>query len=440
MAPGSWRGALRDLSLKAVSLGLERGCRFVVVVACARALGEATFGRFVFASTVTNLLAFGTDLGLGLWTTRALAREGADADRIVRVGLALRSVAAVPYGLAVAAIASLAAEGEARTAVVLLGVAALASAYVDHFGAVLRGHERFADEARLNTSRALLTTAAGLVLLGVGRSLAGLCAGLAAASVGSFSYGLSTMVRLHPRALRSAGVTIDRALARTSLEQSLPLWFAGLLSLLYFRVDTLFLHSMAGDAELGAYGAAYKLFEGSMIAPSVVLAVAFPRLARAHGDSRTQRRIERRLVSALLAMGLVVAAACLAYGAPIVRVFGRDFGRAIDSLRVLALGLPLLYLNYGLTHFLVARDRGRVTTWLALMMLGLNVGLDVALIPIYRGPGAAWATVLSEVALTAGCVAALLRSQRLGARSGSLAAVSPKRSQKRPNSGVNSKK
>ena len=39
-------------------------------------------------------------------------------------------------------------------AIALLGVAALVNAFVDHFAAVLRGRDRFADEARLNTTRA----------------------------------------------------------------------------------------------------------------------------------------------------------------------------------------------------------------------------------------------------------------------------------------------
>jgi len=83
------------------------------------------------------------------------------------------------------------------------------------------------------------------------------------------------------------------------------------------------------------------------------------------------------------------------------------FHRAEASLRVLAFGLPLLYLNFGLTHFLVARDMERATTWLALMMLMVSVTLDVALIPRWSGPGAACATVLAEVALSVGCLAAL---------------------------------
>ena len=401
--PGS---ILKNLALKAASLGLERGCRLVVTVVAAPVLGEAAFGRFVFATTVTAVLALAADLGLGIWTTRALARGGADRPSIVRLGLTLRGFAAVPYGVVVAAVAVLAEGAETRVAVALLGVAAACNAFADHVGAILRGTERFADEARQNAARAALIAALGLGALAFGRSLASLCLAMAAASVGGLAYGLYGVLRVYPRAVAA---TIDRTLARVALREATPIWVAGLLSLLYFKVDTLFVRSLSGDAELGAYGAAYKLFEGAMLLPAVVLAVAFPRLVRAHADQvSAARSLERRIALTLLGIGLAVGAVFLLARGPLIEtVFGATFRRSEDSLRVLAFGVPLVYVNFGLTHFLVARGRERVNTALAFMMLVAVVALDLTLIPSGSGPGAALATVLAEVLLGVGCLIAL---------------------------------
>lgn len=404
------RDALGSVSLKALSLGLERICRLVVVIASAPLLGQAAFGRFVFASTVTTLLALGTDLGLGVWTTRALARDPGGGAAVVRVGLALRGLAALPYTLAIAGVAWLGVRGETRGAIALLGVAALVNAFVDHFSAILRGYERFRDEAGLNASRAVLTALFGFAALRVGRSLGGLCAALTLASLGSCIYGIAILFRSGPPE-RAASRGMNRLLARSALRQSLPIWIAGFLSLLYFKVDTLFLRAFAGDAELGAYGAAYKFFEGAMIVPAVLLAVAFPRLSRAHRDPAVQRRIEWQLGVLLFALGFAAGAVCFFGGSALVKLtFGVDFRRAVASLDVLAFGLPLLFLNFGLTHFLLARDMGRATSLLSLAMLALNVVLNLSLVPQRSGPGAAWATVLTEVALTLGCLGALRES------------------------------
>jgi O-antigen/teichoic acid export membrane protein len=409
------RIAVRNLSVKGVSQVAERVCRLLVVVVSAAVLGESAFGRLVFASTVTFLLALGTDLGTGVWTTRELAKGRVRAEDVVRVGLSLRAAASLPYCLVVAAIALFAVRGEDSAAMALLGLAALANAFVDHFGAILRGLERFVDEARLNGLRAVATTTAGLGGLFAHRSLAGLCVGLAGASVAGVAYGGLVVWRLNPPVRgRERGRPLDRALAWVALRQSLPIWLAGLVSLLYFKVDTFFLKFLAGDAELGSYGAAYKFFEGSMILPSVLLSVTFPRLSRAHGRPLAQRELERRLGALLLVLGVLAGVVCSGGARPLVHVaFGIGFERAVLPLRVLALGLPFLYVNFGLTHFLLARDRGQATLILAVMMLGLNVALDAALIPRHLGLGAAWATSVSEVALTLGCLADLRWGGRL---------------------------
>jgi O-antigen/teichoic acid export membrane protein len=152
-----------------------------------------------------------------------------------------------------------------------------------------------------------------------------------------------------------------------------------------------------------------------------LLAATFPPLARAQGAAR--RSWERLVAAALLALGLGCGLACYLLDGRIIAIFGAGFGRAAVSLRVLALGLPLLFLNYGLTHFLIARDLGRKNLAFSAAMLVVNVGLNLVAIPRLGGPGAAWATVLTEAALTGCCLATLLAGSRRspgpgGARTG----------------------
>jgi O-antigen/teichoic acid export membrane protein len=164
-----------------------------------------------------------------------------------------------------------------------------------------------------------------------------------------------------------------------------------------------------------------------MLLPAVVLAAAFPRLAALRDDVPERNRLERRLGAALLGLGVLVGGVFFFARAPLVElVFGATFARAVTSLRTLAVGVPLVYVNFGLTHFLVARDRERVNTWLAFMMLVVTVVLDVALIPRGGGPGAAAATVIAEVALTLGCLF-MLRAPRLLDRSPSSSRATSRR-------------
>jgi len=402
-----------NLLYKAVSLPLEKVCRFVLVAVAARMLGEAPFGTFQFAATATTLLALCTEMGLGVWSTRALARAPERAAIIVGTSLRVRALAAGPYVVLTGAAALAVGPGPLRAAMILLGVAALADAVVDQLSAALRGYDRFGDEARLTAGRAVLVAAAGIAAVVRGRSVGWLAGGVALASLVAAGYGLALVRRRFRLPTALGGEGFDPALARTAVRQGLPIWLAGMLALLYFRGDTLLVRVFAGDAALGAYSAAYKIFEGSMLVPAILLAVAFPPLARAHADRDRQRRWERSLAAVLLTLGLAVGSAChLGAGAIIAVAFGPRFAAGVPSLLVLSWGLPLLYLNYGLNMFLIARDLGRRNLTFAALMLVINVALNLYLIPRRGGIGAAWATVLTEAALTACCLATLAADRR----------------------------
>jgi O-antigen/teichoic acid export membrane protein len=400
------RLAVTNAVIKAVSVPVEKACRLVLMLIAASALGVARFGSYQFAFAATTMLAVCTDLGMSVWTTRALARDRSRAPAILATALRLRLWAAAPYLAIIVAAALLIGPGDAGWTLALLGLAAFVNAVLDYFVAVFRGFERLGDEARLNVARAAFTLAAGLLALRLRATPASLAAALLAGVSATAAYGGALLRRhglhLSPAARPPAG------LARAAFTEALPLWLATLLSLLYFKGDVVILKVFSTDAEIGAYSAAYKVFEGVMIVPAVVLAATFTPLARAKGDAERQRRWEAGVVLVLLVLGALVGAVISLQSARIVGlVYRGGFARAIPSLRVLAAAVPILFLNFGLTHFLIARDLERRNLAFAAIMLVVNVTANLLLVPRRAGPGAAWATLITEVALTVCCLAAL---------------------------------
>jgi O-antigen/teichoic acid export membrane protein len=426
------RTARTNIAWKVVSMPFEKACRFLMVAVAAQALGAAPLGRFRFATTVNLMLALVLDLGLGIWTIRELARHRARAATIARTVLGVRALMGIPYLLSMAAAALLVGPGELRAAFWFLGLGGLASAFLDHAIAVFRGYERFVDEARVNVARAVLVMATGLAGIWVKRSVVGLTGGMLVGTVAAGLYCL-WVVRKRYRLLEVADQgKYDPALARSALQNGFPIWLAGMVSMLYFKGDTILLKMFSGDAVLGVYSAAYQIFEGSAMVPAIVLAATFPALARAHLDRERQRQWERLVSLVLLAVGLAVGGVFYFGRRPLIELaFRGGFADAASSLRILALGVPLLYLNYGLTHFLIARDLGQRNMVFAAMMLVLNVALNLVAIPRLGSAGAAWATVLTEAALTVCCLVALAPQRSYSAERQPLA-VNPSVSQKSP--------
>lgn len=396
---------------KGVSVPVEKGTRLVLMLVAAPALGAAAFGCYQFATTVTGLLMLGTEMGLGVWTLRTLARDRTHAPVVVGTALRMRGLAIVPYALAIVLLTVVVGPGDTRIAIAFLAPIALGNAIVDYAATIFRGYERFQDEAWVNIVRALLTAGAGIGALALRGSVGALGAGVLAGTAIAAAYGLSVLHRRYHLFGAAAGGRFDRGVARSAIAEGIPLWLVTLISLLYFRGDVLLLRIYVSNAELGAYSAAYKIFEGVVIIPGVILAGVFPPLARAHGahgDSERQRRWERLLVTMLLGLGLLAGAGIYFGSARIVALaYGAGYLRSVASLRILASAIPLLFLNMALTTILIARNLERRNLLFAVLMLAVNAGTNLVLIPRLGGPGAAWATGLTEVALTICCLIVL---------------------------------
>jgi O-antigen/teichoic acid export membrane protein len=403
------RKALHNVFVKAASVPVEKACRFLLFAVAARTLGEAGFGRFQFADTAMALSVFATELGLGIWTTRALARTPAAARAIVGTGLWLRCGLLLPYLALVAVEVVLAGPGPLRGPLLALGGAALAGIFVDYCNAVFRGYERLRDEARLNVVRAALLTVTGLSALWWQRSVLALSVGVLVGTFVAAAHGLALLrSRYHLPVLLQRG-TFNRRLARAAVAEALPLWLATLMSLVYFKGDTVLLRWLTNDEAVGSYAAAFKVFEGTMILPSVILAAFFPMLVRAGlSDRREHRRTELELGALLLGLGALVGATLyVAAGAVLRLMFGAGFLDGAHALRVLSVAVPILFFNFGLTHFLIARHLERRNLMFATVMVVLNLGANLVLIPRLGGVGAAWATLITEIALTVCCLLTL---------------------------------
>jgi O-antigen/teichoic acid export membrane protein len=413
------RRAMFNMAVKGASLAAEKGAQFLLVLAAAPILGAVAFGQFSFALSLSSMFAFATDLGLTIWMTRALARDPARGPALLGTGLRLRLWAAGPVVLALGAVALAIREPPLRMAVLALGIAALARAFLDHARAVFRAHERLGDEAMVNTTTAVLGTLGGVGFLfaaGQGREagLPALAVGVMVGSLAGAGFGFSLLGRRYGSARSFWACPADYALGRRMLKEALPFWLAGIFSLVYARADVVLLRSLASDAEVGVYRAAGHLVEVTKQLPIVFLTALFPQLARSFAEARPRlARLERLVALALLAAGLVVGGLLALLAGPIVRfLFGPEFTGAVPALRLLAIAIPLLFVNSGLLHFFVARDRGTLNLLFAGAMVVVNLTANLLLDRRFGATGAAAAMVATEAVLSACCLYALRALRR----------------------------
>jgi O-antigen/teichoic acid export membrane protein len=125
----------------------------------------------------------------------------------------------------------------------------------------------------------------------------------------------------------------------------------------------------------------------------------------------------------LVGVGGTITAIAVYGVAPILltTLYGVRFVEAAPALRILALALPLFFVNYALTHQVIAWDGQRA--YLAITAIALVAGLvaNTMLIPTGGMVGAATATLMTELTVAAGCAVALRRAARSPDLAGSVA-------------------
>jgi O-antigen/teichoic acid export membrane protein len=393
------RGARR----KFLGIAASKLLMFGFTVYVARTLGVSFFGEFNFALAYAGLWAIAMDLGLSVVVMREFAAGMERGTRALSASLTLRW-ATVPVGLVglVAVLPFLNVSRATASLAVLFGAGMVLEAYARLAAGAFRGREDLAGDAlvlvvpkAVFVGLAVAFLALGAPTLAVGWSfLAGYVAVVLWAGI---ALGRRHGVRLRPSA--------DVGAMREALRVALPLALVELFTVVYFRIDTVMLQAIKGEAVVGTYNAAYRLVEAAMTIPAAFLAATFAGFARGWERDREGLRADARRslewMAAIAAPGVAIGMAL----APdvVALVFGDAFAGSARALRVLLPALLFIYPNYVLTQLMIAGGGQNAYARYAGACAAVNVALNALLIPRLAEVGAAAATTATEAVLLAFC-------------------------------------
>ena len=392
------RRPLANAVLLLVTRTLSRVVVLVTVIVAQNALGRGSYGEFQTAIVFSSLSSIVADLGLQIVFTREAARHRDRLGRLLAVTLGARIPLAAASGAVLAA-------GVALLAPSLLSL--VPSLYllllVMSFSTVLRSCFYATQEMRWEV---IAIAGETVILLGVT-----LLAAYNHAPVHVYidaytaSYGFTLLLGAVVVSRRYAPLRIawrpDEA--RALLRSGLPFALAFALSTVYFRVDLVILQALRGFEQAGDYGAANKFLDGLGFVPQAVMSAVYPALSIAATRGADQvRALYLRVYRLLALVGMPASVLCVAL-APAIVADTHTLATAAPSLRVLGATAFFLFVVNSFVFTLGAMDRQLSFAALAGASVVVNVGLNLALIPLFgadQGPVAcAWATVATEALL-----------------------------------------
>jgi O-antigen/teichoic acid export membrane protein len=396
------RNVRANLRIKALSEVVVKLSRFGLLVGAARLLGQDRFGLYAFALAAGNIVGNMGDFGLQLYLSREVARgklePGALLRQTIRAKLLLSGIALLLLG---GGLLLFPRPVEEAGVFFLLGAAGLLLSWIELANYFFRGLQSLRQEALLNTTQTILATGSGLTVLLAGGGVLPLAVSQLLSAAATLA--LAAFLLRGPGAL-PAGSPVPAP--RIALAEAAPIGIAILLSVLYFRIDVFFLERIRGNAEVGAYTAAYKLIEGFLFLPAILLSAVFPAFTAAIGRGAEETaRIYRASLRSTFFVSLGISAGLAVLAPTWLRIlYGEAYVGSAPTLRLLAPALVFIFPNYALTHFLVALGGQKYNALFGAICVAVNALGNLLTVPAYGAMGSAAMTVATEATLFGLCL------------------------------------
>jgi O-antigen/teichoic acid export membrane protein len=188
---------------------------------------------------------------------------------------------------------------------------------------------------------------------------------------------------------------------RPLLKAGFPLALASLMAMLNFNFDTLMIGVILGKEDAGLYGAAYRLVWMPSVIATAYFTALYPSLDRSYklGLAGAAGLLNNSFrLAGTLGFGIGVAGAILAV--PGFRlIYGPEYQASILSFQLLIWTIPLLFISRHYRLLLVSFDHQQAELKLMSGAAVINVVLNLLFIPRFGLPGAAAATLASELFL-----------------------------------------
>lgn len=392
---------IRGGLLRAIGFALGTLAGIGAAAVMFRELGVVDVGRYVTVAAVVVLAAGITEGGItGIGVREYAVLDGRERDNMMGSLLGIRiALTATGLALAVGFVAIAGYGGEMVAGTALFGFGFLLFMVQATLVIPLQSTLRLGWVAGLDLFRQL---AMAVLIVAIALAGGGLLAFLAVpipATLAMLAITFMVVRGATPLLPRFQGVRW-----RKLLSDILPYSAATVFGVLYFRAVVILVSLLTSEQETGWFGASFRVLETLVAIPPLVVSTALPILSRAARDDRVRLEyaLTRLFHGALIVGAWMALAVYVAAELAIDVVAGPGFEPAVDTLRILGIGLVGSFLIPAFGFGLLSLHRYRAILLATSAAFGLAVAAALALAPALGADGGAIALVAAELALAVG--------------------------------------
>lgn len=192
---------------------------------------------------------------------------------------------------------------------------------------------------------------------------------------------------------------IDVAYWKNFLKQSLPIGLSVMITFIYFKADSIILSLLQPPAEVGIYGASYKIIENLSFFPAMIVGLTMPIFAYNVFSNRKKFDLvvnKNFKIFLILVFPLVIGTLFLAEG--IINVIaGPEFKESVTVLRIIIFSVAFIFFGNLFNNMLIAAKLQKQLFWALLFCAGFNLTSNIIFIPHYSYLATSYTSVITEL-------------------------------------------
>jgi len=387
------------------------GLGLVVRLVLARNFTTTQYGLYYLAMTVTNFVALISTLGLHLGATRQIAfARGINDTQSIKASVVASVIIAIGFGVIVAGItvgmAPIIANNifgipEVEPLIRILGVSIPFFSVITILTSIYMGFEKVLPGVifqHILYNPLILLLLLPVVLLDLHFNNTAWSCTLSVV-IGAIAF--VRFFKVSPPINLSNTVGVSKAL-KVLLLMALPLFALEVSDNIMIWADTLFIGSYMTAHDVGLYQSAIPVARFIPIVLTLMYFVYVPLTTKlvAENDIATLKMVHRAVTKWVSIVAIPLFLACMLFPEIIIEtLFGIEYIPATLSLQILSVGYLALVILGPNGETIVALGNTKYLMISGLVFLGVNIGLNILLIPILGINGAAIATGVSRLGM-----------------------------------------
>lgn len=191
----------------------------------------------------------------------------------------------------------------------------------------------------------------------------------------------------------------DKALILVIFRQSLPFAILSFLMLFYFRVDSVMIERLLpdGSKQAGIYASAYRVLDALNMFAYLFSVLLLPMFSRQFAEKKDPGKLIKIAFSLIFTGSALVSSFVFWFPSEIVGVLYHEHQKeSAEIMRILLIGFMPVSTIYIFGTLLTAHGSLKRLNIIASFGMLFNIGLNLCLIPLYAGLGAAYVSVATQ--------------------------------------------